>query len=154
MVNCFFTLSSHPSRDTACFNYKSFHIGLSAYFTENKVFLLFIQRVVRDHKLFLPDFKKNQCVYRKFDENPKYQSSQTPVRWELLLRHAVGQMDGQTERTADKMKWIVAHITQKDLHMEKICSCLTNTVIAPDKDWEMDGWPGELPDQLSIQPTS
>jgi hypothetical protein len=56
------------------------------------------------HLLFLSDFKKNQRVYRKFDENPKYQSSQTPIRWELLLRHAVGQMDGQTDRKADKMK--------------------------------------------------
>jgi hypothetical protein len=56
------------------------------------------------HLLFLPDLKKNHRVYSKFDENHKYQGSQTPVRWELLLRHAVGQMDGQTERKADKTK--------------------------------------------------
>lgn len=88
-----------------------------------------------EHLLFLSDFKKNQCVYRKFDENPKYQSSQIPVWWELLLRHTVGQMDRQTDRKADKMKWIVDHVvTRKDLHTEKICNCLTNTVIAPDKD--------------------
>jgi hypothetical protein len=34
--------------------------------------------------LFLPDFKKNQYVYKKSDENFKYQSSQTPAWWELL----------------------------------------------------------------------
>ena len=57
------------------------------------------------HLLFLPDFKKNQHVYRKFDENPKYQSSQTPG---VTLRHAVGQMDRQTDREADKIKQTVA----------------------------------------------
>jgi hypothetical protein len=44
--------------------------------------------------------------------------------------------DGQTDREADKLsKQLPSHVvTQKDLHMEKTCSCLRNTVIASDKD--------------------
>jgi hypothetical protein len=61
----------------------------------------------------------------------------------------VGQMDGQTERKADKTKWTV---TQKDLHMEKTCSCLTNTVIGPDKDCYFGAyWPYDF-HALSLKP--
>lgn len=51
------------------------------------------------------------------------------------MRHAMGQMDGQTERKADKMKQTVAFTCrqQKRSTNGKTCSCLRNTVIALDK---------------------
>jgi len=48
------------------------------------------------HLLFLPNFKQNQHLYRKFDENPKYQSSQTSVQWSYSKTRS--GTDGQTDR--------------------------------------------------------